>query len=88
MITKDDEATLKITLRDINDDPLSKINLSVKIIPLVKINSKGEESEDLPNEFSEVSSGVYEVSFKPKQFGDHMISILVNGNHILDSPYK
>ena len=82
MITKDDEATLKITLRDINDDPLSKINLSVKI------NSKDEKSEDLPNEFSEVSSGVYEVSFKPKRCGDHLISILVNGNHILDSPYK
>ena len=66
-------------LRDKNDDPLSKINL------MVKINSSGE---DLSNEIRELNSGMYEVSFKPKQCGDHMISILVNGDHILNSPYK
>ena len=79
MIIKDDETTLVITLRDKNDDPLSKMDL------LVKIKSGGE---DLLNEIRELNSGMYEVSFRPNRCGDHMISILVNGEHILDSPYK
>ena len=80
MIIKDDLTTLEISLCDEkNDDSLSEVNIVVKI---------NFNDENVLNEIKKWNSGMYKVSFRPNKCGNHTISILVNGNHISDSPYK
>ena len=83
VIIKNVETKLEVTLRDKNDNPLSKGEL------IVIISSSNADTATL-KEIKELNnySGIYEVSFIPKRYGDHMISILINGEHFLDSPYK
>ena len=84
VIIKDVENTLEVTLRDKNDNPLSKEEL------IVKISNCSDADTDTVKEIKELNSnsGIYEISFIPKRYGDHMIYIQINGEHFLDSPYK
>jgi len=81
VIIKNVRTTLEVVLRDKNDDPLTERDL------VVKINCNGEDITT-PNEIKEVNDGIYQISFIPNRCGDHMISVLLNGDHILNSPYK
>ena len=80
-ITVNKEATLMITLRDIDNDFV--INKSDKLTVNVLFD-KTMESVTI----KEVGSGRYEASFTATRCGYYMISIIVDGHNIPGSPYK
>ncbi|XP_065917745.1 E3 ubiquitin-protein ligase TRIM71-like [Dysidea avara] len=77
------ETSLMVTLRDVNgdivDDKNSEVNVSVT-------TKTGEAIVVGP--VKDVSGGNYTVSFTPRTPGDHMISIVIDGQHIPGSPHK
>ena len=83
-VTVNKEATLVITLRDIDNDLV--INKSDKVTVKVLFDKTKEHAFVKPIE--EVSDGRYEASFIATRCGYYMISIIVDGHHIPGSPYK
>ena len=83
-VTVNKEATLMITLRDIDNDFV--INNSDKITVNVLFDKTMEHVFVKP--IKEVSGRIYEASFTANRCGYYMISIIVDGYHILASPYK
>ena len=83
-VTVNKEATLMITLRDIDNDFV--INNSDKITVNVLFDKTMEHVFVKP--IKEVSGGIYEASFTANRCGYYMISIIVDGHHIPASPYK
>ena len=77
------ETSLMVTLRDVNgdivDDKNSEVNVSVT-------TKTGEAIVVGP--VKDVSGGNYTVSFTPRTPGDHIISIVIDGQHIPGSPHK
>ena len=77
------ETSLMVILRDVNgdivDDKNSEVNVSVT-------TKTGEAIVVGP--VKDVSGGNYTVSFTPRTPGDHMISIVIDGQHIPGSPHK
>ena len=75
--------SLMVTLRDVNggivDDKSSEVEVSMT-------TKTGEAIVVEP--VKDVSGGNYTASFTPRTFGDHMISIAVDGQHIPGSPHK
>ena len=72
-----------ITLRDVNgylvEDSGSEFEVSVT-------TKTGETIVVGP--VKDVSGGNYEVYFTPRSPGDHVISVIVDGNHLPGSPHK
>ena len=83
-VTVNKEATLMITLRDIDNDFV--INNSDKITVNVLFDKTMEHVFVKPVE--EVSGGIYKASFTANKCGYYMISIIVDGHHIPGSPFK
>ena len=83
-ITINKEATLIITLRDIDNDFV--INNSDKITVNVLCDKTMEYVFVKPVE--EVSGGIYIASFTANKCGYYMISIIVDEYHIPGSPFK
>ena len=83
-MTVNKEATLTITLRDSDDDFV--IGNSEKIIVTVLFDKTMESAFVKP--IKEVGGGIYEASFTASICGYYTISIIVDGHHIPDSPYK
>ena len=83
-VTVNKEATLMITLRDIDNDFV--INNSDKITVNVLFDKTMEHVFVKP--IKEVSGGRYEASFTAYRCGYYMISIIVDGHHVPASPYK
>ena len=83
-VTVNKEAILTITLRDSYNDKV--INRSDEITVDVLFDKTKEHAFVKPIE--EVGDGIYEASFTATRCGYYMISIIVDGHHIPDSPYK
>ena len=83
-VTVNKEATLIITLRDIDNDFV--INKSEKLTMRVLFDKIMEHVFVKP--IKEVGDGRYEASFTATRCGYYMISIIVDGHHIPGSPYK
>ena len=83
-VTVNKEATLMITLRDIDNDFV--INKSEKLTMRVLFDKIMEHVFVKP--IKEVRDGRYEASFTATRCGYYMISIIFDGHHIPGSPYK
>ena len=83
-VTVNKEATLMITLRNKHNDLV--IDESEKIMVTVLFDKTMESA--FINPIKEVGGGRYEASFTPSRCGYYIISIIVDGHHILGSPYK
>ena len=77
------ETSLIITLKDVNGDSVDDRSSEVK----VSVTTKTGEAI-VAGPVKDVSGGNYTISFTPKTFGDHMISVVVDGQHIPGSPHK
>ena len=83
-VTVNKEATLMITLRDIDNDFV--INKSDRVTVKVLFDKTKEHLFVKPIE--KVGDGRYEASYTATRCGYYMISIIVDGHHIPGSPYK
>jgi len=83
MTVMNKETSLMITLRDFNDDIVDDRSSEVE----VSVTTKTSEAISVGS-FKNVSSGNYTVSFTPRTLGDHVISVVVEGQHIPGSPHK
>lgn len=83
-MTVNKKATLMVILRDINNNLVSgsceELYVSVQA-------SKSDEIVTL-EPIDQVSSGRYKTAFIPSRYGDHVISIQIDGHHIANSPCK
>jgi len=83
MIVMNKEASLMITFRDDNGDIVDDRSSEVE----VSMTTKTGEAI-LVGPVKDVRSGNYIVSFTPRTLGDHVISVVVDGQHIPGSPHK
>ena len=77
------ESSLMITLRDVNGDIVDERSHEVEVSVTTQT---GEAIVTEP--VKDVSGGNYTVSFTPRTLGDHVISVVIDGQHIPDSPHK
>ena len=83
-MTVNKEATLMITLRDRYNDLVID---GIKQLTVTISFDKTMESVFV-KPIEEVGGGMYEASFTAIRCEYYMISIVVDGHHIPDSPYK
>ena len=83
-MTVNKEATLMITLRDSDDDPI--IDGIRQLTVTISFDKTMESTFVKP--IKEVGGGRYEASFTISRCGYCTISIIVDGDHIPGSPYK
>ncbi|XP_065918256.1 E3 ubiquitin-protein ligase TRIM71-like isoform X2 [Dysidea avara] len=74
------ETSLMVTLRDVNGDIVDDKSSEVE----VSVTTKTGEAIIV----KDISGENYAVSFTPRTLGDHMISVVVDGQHIPGSPHK
>ena len=78
------ENLLIVTMKNTDGNPFGygkeKLKVSAENLHLHKIT-------DIPL-ISEVSFGIYQVSFTPDKCGEYLISAQVDRNHFKDSPYR
>lgn len=85
VVVVNQEATLTITLRDSDSNPLPNIGEQVHVY---METTKNTPVANIVKPIREISNGKYEAKFTASDYGDHMISILVGKQHISGSPYK
>ena len=72
-----------ITLKNSESSPVlncaGALNVSVRTKYDIEVTTKA---------ITELDNGIYRVGFIPTVYGDHTVSIRVNGEHITGSPYK
>jgi len=78
------KTTLMIMLKNNNNNPVSESSEELNVF--IKNIRDDNAIEVIP--IKEVGSGRYEASLTVSRCGYYMISIIVNGHHIADSPYK
>ena len=83
VVTVNKENSLVLTLKDINGD--AAVGKTGEIQVLV-MNKTFEAVAVKP--VLDIGGGNYTVSFTPRTLGDHVISIVVDGQHIPGSPHK
>jgi len=83
MMVINKEASLMITLKDVNGDIVDASGSEVEVSVTTEI---GESIVVGP--VKDASGGTYTVSFIPRMLGNHVISVIVNGQHIQGSPHK
>jgi len=76
------ENSLLLTLKDINDVVVGKTGA----IQVVVVNKNFEAVAVKP--VLDIGGGNYTVSFTPRTLGDHIVSVVVDGQHIPGSPHK
>ena len=80
----DESVTIGVILKDIKGQPISNANKAIKTeVTLPFINDNSVTSIVL-----ESGDGKYSVVFTPKRYGNHIVSIQVNGHHISNSPVE
>jgi len=77
------QTSLRITLKDVNGDIVDDRNSTVE----VSVTTKTGEAIPM-GPVKDVNDRNYTVSFTPRTPGDHVISVLVDGQHIPGSPHK
>ena len=83
MVVINKEHSLVLTIRDINDDNAVGRASTIQVLVM---NKNFEPVAVKP--VLDIGRGVYKVSFTPRTLGDHMISAVVDGQHIPGSPHK
>ena len=83
MTVMNKETSLMITMRNVNGD---RVDDSGNILEVFVTTKTGEAIVVGP--VNGVSGGNYAVSFTPRTLGDHMISVVGDGQHIPGSPHK
>ena len=83
-VTVNKEATLTITLRNEHNDLV--IDESEKIMVTVLFEKTKEFL--FVNPIEEVGGRRYEASFTASRCGYYLISLIVDGHHLPNSPYK
>ena len=78
-----EETSLIITLRDDNRGIIDDESREVEVF----VTTKTGEAIALKL-VKDISGGKYTVSFTPRTVGDHVISVVVDGQHIPGSPHK
>ena len=78
------KATLTITLKNKNNNPVTN---NSEVINVLIENTRDHKAIQVRT-INELGSGRYKASFTANRCGYYMISIIVDGNHILGSPYK
>ena len=76
--------TLMIMLKNKNNNPLDNAGKELSVF----IENIGDDEAIQVGSIKEVGGGRYEASFTVSRCGYYMISIVVDGCHILGSPYK
>ena len=77
------ETSLMVTLRDVNGDIVDDKSSEVE----VSVTTKTGEAI-LVEPVKDISGENCAVYFTPRTLGDHMISVIVDGQHIPGSPHK
>ena len=83
MTVMNKESSLMITLRDVNGDTVEDSSSEVEVSMTTKT-----KKAIVVGPVKNVSGGNYTVFFTPRTLGDHVISVVVDGQHIPGSPYK
>ena len=83
MTVMNKETSLTVTLRDVNGDIVDDKSTEVEVSMTTKTGKA-----IVVGPVKDVSGGNYTASFTPRTFGNHMISIAVDGQHIPGSPHK
>jgi len=83
MTVMNKQTSLMITLKDVNGDVVDDRSSEVE----VSITTKTGEAIPV-GPVKAVNDGNYTVSFTPRRFGDHEISVVIDGHHIPGSPQK
>ena len=78
------KTTLKIMLKNKNDNPVTNSSEELNVF----IENIKEAKARQVRAIEEVGDGRYEASFTATRCGYYNISIIVDGHHIPDSPYK
>lgn len=78
------KTTLMIMIKNKNNNPVSDASKDLTV--LIENVRDGKDVQVTP--VREVGDGRYETSFTANRCGHHMVSIIVDGQHILGSPYK
>ena len=83
MVVINKEQSLVLTLKDIDsDNAIGRANA----IQVLVMNKNFEPAAVKP--VQDIGGGNYTVSFTPRTLEDHMISVVVDGQHIEGSPHK
>ena len=77
------ENSLVLTLKDINDDNAVGRAGTIQVL----VMNKNFESVTV-KPVLDIGGGNYSISFTPTTLGDHVISVVVDGQHIPGSPHK
>ena len=77
------EHSLVLTLKDINDDNVVGTASAIQVLVMNR-NFESVAVKLVPD----IGGGNHMVSFTPRTLGDHIISIIVDGQHIPGSPHK
>ena len=84
VIIVNQKATMTITLRNKNNNPVTNSSEVINVL----IENARERKAIQVRAIKEVGSGRYEASFTANRCGYYMISIIVDRHHISGSPYK
>ena len=77
------KTSLVLTLKDINDDVVAGKTGAIQVLVMTK-NLEAVAVKPV----LDIGGGNYTVSFTPRTLGDHVISVVVDGQHIPGSPHK
>ena len=83
MTVMNKESLLMVTLRDVNGDTVDDRSSEVKVSVVTKT-----AGAIFLGPVKDISGGNYTVSFTPTTLGDHVMSAVVDGQHIPGSPHK
>ena len=75
-------ATLGIVLKDTKGQAICNSSNTIS----AKVTTAFDDSSTIPAVVLESGNGKYSVSFTPKRYRDHTVSIQINGNHVPKSP--
>ena len=83
MTVMNKETSLMVTLRDVSGDIVDDKSTEVEVSMTTKTGKA-----IVVGPVKDVSGRNYTASFTPRTFGNHMVSIAVDGQHIPGSPHK
>jgi len=83
MVIINKENSLLLTLKDINGDVVVGKTSAMQVLVM---NKDFEAIAVKP--VLDIGGGKYTVSFTPRTLGHHVISVVVDGQHIPGSPHK
>ena len=83
MVVINKEQSLILTLKDVNNDNSIGRDSAIQVLVMDKNFEAAAVKPVL-----DIGGGNYTVTFTPTTPGDHMIAVIVDGQHIPGSPHK